>query len=113
MSTWRQDESRKSTQVAETILAQLGGRQFIAMCGIKNLIARPTSLQFTVGSGTKTGCNRVVVTLQDDDTYTVEFWLVTKHAALRLSAHCEVYCDMLQDLFERETGFYTTLFARS
>jgi hypothetical protein len=100
---------RAKAQVALTILEQLGGGQFAAMVGLKQVIAHPTGVQFGIGHGAKDGINKVLVMLQADDTYTVEFWTVRKFGALRHEVIEQVYCDSLREIFESRTGFYCTL----
>lgn len=98
--------------VASEILRQLGGAQFCVMVGAHGLLASPTSLQFKIGSGAKDDINAVTVELTPADTYTVSFWTVTKHGALRHAEVSDVYCDTLQDVFEQHTDFFCTLFPR-
>ena len=60
------------TSIANTILSQFGGRQFVAMTGAKNLVALENSLRFQIGrNGSK--ANVVKVILNGDDTYTMQF----------------------------------------
>ncbi len=112
MSNWRKVETNRSNAIAETILAQLGGRMFRAMVGASQFVVGASSLQFKIGEGAKDGINKVLVELTPADTYTVSFWLVTRHGALRVAEVTDVYCDTLQDVFEQHTGFYVTLRAR-
>jgi hypothetical protein len=95
------------SNVAQTILAQLGGRKFIAMTGAKNLMAGDNSLQFAIPTSNK--INRVRITLTPADTYTVEFFNVRGYEFKLLSTHDDVYCDQLADVFESSTGLVTTL----
>lgn len=114
-----------SKQIAETILRQLGGNRFIAMTGAKNLVSLGNGLMFKFGSGAKNRINRVRITLNGKDLYDVEF-LKDKRTLdpvlseilgkkkyrtepMVLSTHNDIYFDMLQELFTRETGFYTSL----
>ena len=46
------------------------------------------------------------------DTYTMEFTRVRKMELLPVETIEDVYFDSLQDIFERVTGLYTTLFGR-
>ena len=111
-----QESSRAiSRMTAQEIIRQLGGGQFAAMTGARNFVALESGLQFSIGSGAKDGINKVLIVLEPNDTYTVSFWQCgrgVKGYALRVSEHTDIYCDVLQDLFERCTGFYTTLHAR-
>ena len=58
--------------IAATILAQLGGSRFIAMTGAKNLVNHGSALTFKIGRNSSKA-NMVRVTLNSDDTYTVDF----------------------------------------
>lgn len=101
-----------SQQVAQTILAQLGGRQFMLMVNAKNLVSLSgdggLALQF--GTGAKNKANRLRVEYDyGSDTYNVEFGKIRKLEWNTISRHEGIYADMLQELFTAETGFYTTL----
>lgn len=101
-------------QIAQTILDQLGGSQFVALTGARNFVAGADLVQFSLPSGAKSRINKVRITLDPSDTYTVEFFNLNLRAGScsLVSAHSDIYCDSLQDLFERETGLYVTLFSR-
>ena len=62
-------------QVAETILAQLGGNRFIAMTGAKDFLGDASALHFRIPSN-RTKANRVTITLRADDTYNIEWFSV-------------------------------------
>lgn len=97
--------------VANTILAQLGGHRFIAMTGAKHLLGDATSLQFAIGTGAKSGINKVRVTLEASDTYTVRFYKMKRRGLDWTEVACEsdVYADCLQRVFTSATGFDTHL----
>jgi hypothetical protein len=96
-----------TNQVAATILEQLGGKIFCMMTGAKALVASPNSLSFKIGGGAAKKINRVTVMLDADDTYSVLFYRGNNCAVV--STHTGIYCDMLRELFTRETGFYTSM----
>ncbi len=101
-----------SNQVAQTILDQMGGRQFLLMVGGKNMVALSgdggLALQF--GTGARNRANRLRVEYDhSSDTYNVEFGRIRKLEWKTISRHEGVYADMLQELFTAETGFHTTL----
>jgi hypothetical protein len=101
-----------SMQVAQTILDQLGGRQFLMMVGGKDLVSLSGDggLALKFGSGARNKANRVRVEYDyGSDTYNVEFGKIFKHEWKTVSRHEGIYADMLQDLFTSETGFYTSL----
>lgn len=96
-------------QVANTILAQLGGRRFIAMTGAKQFLGDENSLRFCIGRGAVNKANKVQIELMPSDTYTVRFYHYRRPEAKLISEHDGVYWDDLQTLFTRETGMYTHL----
>lgn len=97
-------------QVAQTILAQLGGSKFCAMTGAKNFVQGPDMLQFDIGKNASR-VTRVQVKLVSD-LYTMAFyrWNARK---LELVAVCPavngLFADMLQDTFTAKTGMATRL----
>ena len=101
-------------QVAQTIMEQMGrGRPnaLAVMTGASNFIAYNEecgALSFKLPQNAKSGINYVKVTLTVMDTYTVEFGRVWGHKYVPLSKHEDIYCDVLADLFERETGLYVS-----
>lgn len=96
-------------QVAKTILAQLGNNRFVAMTGAKNLVGGENSLSFSLPRGAKNGINKVKITLDPSDTYTVEFFKYRNFDLKLISESDNVYCDMLQEIFTNHTGLYTKL----
>lgn len=100
------------TAVAQTILAQLGGKRFMAMTGARQMVGSADSVSFTLPGtpgSVKEGINVVRITLTPMDTYTVQF-LRVRHGACHIMATLEdLYADQLQDAFTRETGLATHL----
>lgn len=67
-------KTKSDMTVAKEIYNQLGGMRFLVMTGAKNLVGGDRFLSFKVpGNMTKKGINVIKVTLDSDDTYTVEF----------------------------------------
>lgn len=106
-------------QVAETILAQLGGRRFIVMTGAKNFLGDTYSLTMTLPHNASRA-NKLKITLSPMDDYTMEFTRQTAGHFTRSYKWIEdkvemigkfegIYCDQLQDIFTRVTGLYTHL----
>lgn len=121
----------EAKQVADTILAQLGGRHFTGMTGAKSLFYREGegfglgALTMNIGKAggfNNTGINHVVIILDASDTYTMQFYKVTKSSVRKgqfyegtktlLKEIKDVYCDQLQNLFEENTNLLTSLFPR-
>lgn len=99
-------------QVAQTILSQLGGNRFIAMTGCSNFGSTPNSLSFKLPRGVKNKATHCTVTLDANDTYTVEFVKCNMRAAVYRQVVAEtsgVYADQLCELFTAATGLYTSL----
>ena len=98
-------------QVAQTILAQLGGNKFLAMTGARDLVGSDNALRFRLPRGAKAGITHMTVRLDASDTYSVE---AIKFSARNLrstpiAARSDVYADSLREVFEGMTGLYTRL----
>lgn len=106
--------------VANTILEQLGGNKFLAMTGAKNLLADGNTLRMTLPKNCSRA-NRLYITLDNDDTYTMHFFRFTPGKLNRktfawvedkteeVSTIDGVFCDMLQNIFTDITGMRTHL----
>jgi hypothetical protein len=97
--------------VAQTILSHLGGNQFLAMTGARNLVNHSDALSFKLPRGAKDGIDYVKVTLSANDTYKVEFMKYlprSLHLKTIASFSC-VYADSLQSIFTSATGLDTRL----
>lgn len=107
-------------RVADTILEQLGGNKFLAMTGASHLLSDGNTLRMNLPKNASKA-NRLWITLNADDTYTMNFfkftagklnkktfaWTEDKKVDVREIKG--VYCDMLQDIFTSVTGMYTHL----
>jgi hypothetical protein len=96
--------------IADTILAQLGGGRFTAMTGAKNYSYGNRYLQFQLPRLCN-GVNYVKVALEINDTYTVTFG---KYSARTLEfkiidSREMVYADNLRAIFTERTGLATSL----
>lgn len=106
--------------VANIIYNQLGGNKFVVMTGSKNFLDDGNTLRMALAKNASKA-NRLWITLEADDTYTMRFF---KYTAPRFSTKTYtfsdekitevrtikgVYCDMLQELFTEVTGLYTRL----
>lgn len=98
-------------EIANTILAQLGGGRFLMMTGSKDLVGGERTLSMRLGRGTKNKATHMRVTLDATDTYTVDFmkWNRAKLEMQAVSSESMIYDDMLQSTFTSATGFYTSL----
>jgi hypothetical protein len=102
-------------QNAEIIKQQLGGSRFALMTGAKDFMysGKDSYLSFKIGRGAKDGINYIkVIYNKRGDDYTMEF-CVFRGMKVAVKHRVEgVYADQLQDIFEKYTGFYTTLAPR-
>ena len=97
-------------QIAQTILAQLGGNRFIAMTGAKNLVDIGNGLQFKLPANfAKSGINLVSVKLEPSDTYTVDFFKFRGLNLTPIESASHVFADELRGLFTATTGLDTSL----
>lgn len=104
--------------IANTLLAQLGGRRFIAMTGASNFLALSADqhtmggLQFSLPRGlAKDGINKVRIFLEFSDTYKIEALAVNYRSHdFEVKGSCEgVYDDMLDAVFSDLTGLATRI----
>lgn len=92
--------------VANTIAQQIGHRAFLMM-GTRNKLGDANSLVFDVrGSG---DVNKVRVSLEPSDTYTVTFYKVRGLHVQTVAAMECVYADGLNQVIESNTGLCLSL----
>jgi hypothetical protein len=107
------EENPTDMSIAHTILQQMGGTSRLgAMVGARNFVALENGVQFSIGSGAKNRINKVVVALEPDDTYTMQFWQIRGNLMKMVSEHDGVYAESLRPVFESATGMYLS-FARN
>ena len=107
-------------KVTDIILNQLGGNHFLAMTGVKNLLADGNTLRMTLPkNGSR--ANRLWITLEADDTYTMHFFRFTAGRLNRktftwtddkkvdVEIFKNVYADQLPEIFTSVTKMYTYL----
>lgn len=111
-------------RVANIILDQLGGNRFVAMTGSNHFVADGNTLRMNL-TRNASKANRLWITLDADDTYTMHFF---KYTAGKLKVDHKagtatftedkkadvykvsgIYCDQLQEIFTRVTGLYIRL----
>lgn len=100
--------SQRDVEIANTILAQLGGNMFRMMTGSKDFTAIESGIQFKVGRNSKS-VNFCRIILNASDTYDVEYGLL-RSGKFYVNAHSDgIYCDQLREDFTRSTGLYVSL----
>jgi hypothetical protein len=99
--------------VANTILRQMGGAgRLKAMTGANSFVGTENSVSFRWPSQRPSTGNAIRITLDPDDTYTVDFLRVNKNGAESVKRLEGIYADQLMDIFERQTGLYLTFAPR-
>lgn len=95
--------------VAETILAQLGGKRFTVMTGAKSFASGNNCLTFFIPLTNRV--NHVTITLNASDLYDVKFsrYTSTTLSFKTISEFKDVGVESLRDLFTHETGLATSL----
>lgn len=99
------------TEVAKAIFEQLGGRKFMVMTGARSILFAKDGLMFKLPSNfAKNGINHVKVTLNQFDTYDMEFHKLTGGVKFKdtiMVVMQGVYADQLQRIFTGITGLDT------
>lgn len=107
--------------VGEKILEQLGGSMFIGMTGCHHFVTDKNSLLMQIPKN-ESKANRLKITLQSNDLYTMNFFKYvpprkkrnsfeyTEDKIIPVKELTDVYCDQLETIFTQVTGMYTRLF---
>ena len=99
-----------ANEIAQTILAQLGGNKFLAMTGAKNLMHSPNSLTMKIPArAAKNKATHCIETLNGTDTYDVRFLKIRGCNISDLPSASDVYAENLAETFTYYTGMYTSL----
>lgn len=97
-------------EIAVEILRQLGGHRFLVMTGARDLVAMENGMLFKLPSNrARKGINYVKIVLNGADTYDVTFYKVRGFDMVEVGNSYGIYNDGLAELFENETGLYTSL----
>ncbi len=102
------EATNNNVQVAETILAQLGGSRFCAMTGAKNFVAIENGVTFKIGRN-DAGVTHVKITLNALDTYDVKYLRVWGAKITEKGFASGIYYDQLRGSFEVQTGMAISL----
>lgn len=98
--------TENTLEVANEIARQIGNKAF-AMMGTKNKLGDDNSLLFDIRGCSK--FNKIRVTLDAMDTYTVRFIKVGRGGIVRDESLEMVYADNLKAIIESKTGLYLSL----
>ena len=100
------------SNVAQTILAQLGGNRFLAMTGAKDLVGGSDILRFRLPRGAaKDGITHVSVRLDGNDEYMIEAgkYNAKRLEVVRVKRADGVQAAALRETFTAMTGLHTSL----
>lgn len=107
--------------IPRIILNQLGGQHFIVATGSNHFVGDKNTLRMNLTKN-NSGANRLWITLDYDDTYTMRFfhytsprlnkktYTFTDAKTKEIKTYSGIYCDQLRELFEETTELYTSLF---
>jgi hypothetical protein len=103
--------STTAPEVAKTILHQLGGNKFIVMTGAKNIVYGTNDQEndficFKIMPNAKK-ITHIYIELTSMDLYNMQFLRCSTLKRDIIKEHCNIYDDMLQDIFTQETQLYT------
>ena len=108
-----QPTSQYAKEIAQTILQQMGGRHFVAMTGVRNLVYGENQwgpyLQMRLSKNKNRYTHLIVQYYEATDIYGMDFMQVNKDGIRKSVEIPNVYCDDLAELFEEHTGLYTSL----
>lgn len=104
-------------RIADNILEQLGGKNFIAMTGVREIVKEPNGLRMTVPKN-KSAANRLKIRLKSNDLYRVVFYRYipprkskeglgyTEEKLEEKAIFDDVFFNELQNIFVEVTGLY-------
>ena len=98
-----------SNQVAKIILQQLGGNKFLAMTGAKDVCFDTNCLIFKLPKNAGKVFAYKIELDAGSDTYRLHTIRKAGRFEFATSTLEGVYCDMLQELIAKETGFALAL----
>lgn len=103
---------KSNPEVATTILNQLGGQRFVAMVGAKDMGYSSNSISMKIMRNAKKVTHVTITYDHAKDLYNIKFsnWNARKFDFTTLKEIEGVYCDQLKEIFESNTGLYTSLF---
>lgn len=97
-------------KTATEIYRQLGGHKFAVMTGAKNFLGDENSFMFSLPARlAANGINKVKITLEPSDTYTVAFYLIRGTSFKTIATVGGVYNDNLRAIFTAHTGLDTSM----
>lgn len=103
----------KGSDVAQTILEQLGGNRFAAMIGVRHALARPDGVGIRFSAKAADKINHIEIDLDaGSDTYSLHFWHIPRAVTAtprEIVAEHGVHAADLKRLIEAHTGLALSL----
>ena len=103
-------QTERNMEIAKEILRQLGDFafhiSFAGMIGLKDLVAIDNGIQFGFMKANQ-GINKVVITLNSNDTYDLKFWNIGRTTFREVVGVGDIMSDQLIEVFEDITGLDT------
>jgi len=103
-----EEQDQKNMPVAQTILDQLGGKQFKMMTGAKYFTPIDNGLMFALPYNfAKQGINKIKITLSPMDTYEIEFWKIGRapnYKQTLVARDDDVYVESMREIISHRTG---------
>lgn len=110
MNTETTSDRTTDTEIAETIISQLGGQgRLHIMIGAHSFYSDTRALCFKFKARAKNGAKAIKVTLDADDTYTLEMWSMRGLNVKKVTELSGLYFDSLKGAIERATGLALSL----
>lgn len=102
---------QESKEIAQTIINQLGGKEFVVLTGSNGFIIHESGVSFRVGANPKK-ISHCTITLNSGDLYNLIFYS-TQYSENGQSLKNEteltdIFCEDLKDVFESKTGLYVS-----
>jgi len=99
------------TQIAQTIVEQLGGTRFIAMTGATAFVGIKKGVQFKIkGKHPEKGkVSHIKIMLTDQDLYDVEYFRLYGGKIIEVAQSYGLYADMLKKDIEQNTQLHLSL----
>jgi len=93
--------------VVKVIYNQIGGNRFKTMTGARNFVNHGNALSFRIPR--TNSINYIKITLDADDTYSMEFGRIHGNNYTVVKELSGIYCDQLEEIIADTTGLATRL----
>jgi hypothetical protein len=95
-------------ETAKNIIEQIGGNRFMTMTGATIVTHAKDGIVMKIGRN-KIKANMLEIKVNSNDTYTMKFFKLSGVNFKEIKQIKDVFCSMLVEVFETETGLVTSL----